>query len=82
MDITLSPQERFAVNFFGHIESIANLPGAETHWQDNWRKSAGFSVDQGKRQAVLMGGVLQQAAPVNGETVDHPPVGMWSEVVS
>ena len=27
-----------------------------------------------------MGGVLQQAAPVNGETVDHPLVGMWSEV--
>ena len=27
-----------------------------------------------------MGGVLQQAAPVNGETVDHPPMGMWSEV--
>ena len=20
--------------FFGHIESIENLPGAETHWQD------------------------------------------------
>ena len=28
------PKEHFAVNFFGHIESIANLPGAETHWQD------------------------------------------------
>ena len=27
-----------------------------------------------------MGGVLQQAAPVNGETVDHPSMGMWSEV--
>ena len=27
-----------------------------------------------------MGGVLQQAAPVNGETVDCPPMGMWSEV--
>ena len=27
-----------------------------------------------------MGGVLQQAAPVNGEIVDCPPVGMWSEV--
>ena len=27
-----------------------------------------------------MGGVLQWAAPVNGETLDHPPVGMWSEV--
>ena len=23
------PKERFAVNFFGYIESIANLPGAE-----------------------------------------------------
>ena len=21
--------------FFGHIETIANLPGAETHWQDS-----------------------------------------------
>ena len=30
------PKECSAVNFFGHIESIANLPGAETHWQDNW----------------------------------------------
>ena len=37
-------------------------------------------VDQEKRQAALMGGVLQRAAPVNGETVDHPPMGMWSEV--
>ena len=27
-----------------------------------------------------MGGVLQRAAPVNGETVDCPPVGMWSDV--
>ena len=27
-----------------------------------------------------MGGVLQQTAPVNGKTVDHPPVGMWCEV--
>ena len=27
-----------------------------------------------------MGGLLQRAAPVNGETVDHPPMGMWSEV--
>ena len=27
-----------------------------------------------------MGGVLQRAAPVNGETVDCPPMGMWSEV--
>ena len=27
-----------------------------------------------------MRGVLQRAAPVNGETVDHPPMGMWSEV--
>ena len=27
-------KERFAVNFIGHIESIANLSGAETHWQD------------------------------------------------
>ena len=27
-----------------------------------------------------MGGVLQQAAPVNGETVDHSPMGMWPEV--
>ena len=27
-----------------------------------------------------MGGVLQWAAPVNGETVDCPPMGMWSEV--
>ena len=34
LGITLSPQERFAVIFFGHTESIANLPGAETHWQD------------------------------------------------
>ena len=25
----------FAVIFFGHTESIENLPGAETHWQDN-----------------------------------------------
>ena len=27
-----------------------------------------------------MGGVLQRVAPMNGKTVDHPPVGMWSEV--
>ena len=27
-----------------------------------------------------MGGVLPWDAPVNGETVDRPPVGMWSEV--
>ena len=27
-----------------------------------------------------MGGVLQWAAPVNGETVDCPLMGMWSEV--
>ena len=27
-----------------------------------------------------MGGVLQRAAPVNGETVDRPPMGMWSEM--
>ena len=27
-----------------------------------------------------MGRVLQWGAPVNGETVDHPPMGMWSEV--
>ena len=25
----------FAVSFFGHIEPTANLPRAETHWQDN-----------------------------------------------
>lgn len=25
----------FAVIFFGHIESIANLLGDETHWQDS-----------------------------------------------
>lgn len=25
----------FAVIFFGHIESIVNLPGAEIHWQDS-----------------------------------------------
>ena len=29
-----------------------------------------------------MGGVLQRAAPVNGEAVGCPPVGMWSEVAS
>ena len=34
LGITLSLQERFAVMFFGHIESIENLPEAETHWQD------------------------------------------------
>ena len=34
LGITLSPRERFAVIFFGHTESIVNLPGAETHWQD------------------------------------------------
>ena len=28
-----------------------------------------------------MGGVLQRAAPVNGKTVDHPPMALWSEVV-
>ena len=27
-----------------------------------------------------MGGVVQQAAPENGETGDHPSMGMWSEV--
>ena len=27
-----------------------------------------------------MGGVLQGAAPVNRETVDHLPMGIWSEV--
>ena len=27
-----------------------------------------------------MGGVLQQVDPMTGETVDHPPMGMWSEV--
>ena len=43
-------------------------------------KSAGFTVDQGKRQAALMGGVLLPAAPVNGETADCPPMDMWSEV--
>lgn len=26
-----------------------------------------------------MGGVLQWAAPVNGDTVDHPQMGKWSE---
>ena len=31
------PKERSAVNFFGHIESIVNWPGTETHWQDTWQ---------------------------------------------
>ena len=57
------PKEHSALNFFGHIESIGNLSGVETHWQDNWRKLVGLTVDQGKRQAALMGGVLQRAAP-------------------
>ena len=43
-------------------------------------KSAGFIVDQRKRQVAVMGEVLQWAAPMNGETVDCPPVGMWFEV--
>lgn len=25
----------FSCHFFGHIESIVNLPGAEIHWQDS-----------------------------------------------
>ena len=41
---------------------------------------AGFIVDQGKEQAALMGGVLQWAAPVDGETLGCPQVDVWSEV--
>lgn len=28
------PKERLAVSFVGRIESVANLPGAGTHWPD------------------------------------------------
>ena len=31
-------------------------------------------------QVALMGGVLQQVAPVDGETLLYPPLVMWSEV--
>ena len=43
-------------------------------------QSAGYTVDHDKRLAAFMREVLQWAAPVNRETVDCPPMGMWSEV--
>lgn len=43
--------------------------------------SVGFTGDRKKNEkAALMGGILQQVAPRNGETLGYPSVGMWSKM--